>query len=123
MAETMEGFLPWKNSMKPSLNTNGNSSQGIDRFTVKYLRTFWPQHKNITKDALNTIQKDGLSQTLGSAIPKLLRKGEKNPLEIGNYRPTCLLSIFYKLASYYITLRIKPAVEALICATTKGLDR
>ena len=37
-----------------------------------------------------------------------------NPLEIGNYRPISLLSIFYKLASCCITLRIKPAVEILI---------
>ena len=48
------------------------------------------------------------------AILKLLRKGNKNPLKIGNYRPISLLSIFYKLASSCITRRIKPAVEMII---------
>ena len=36
--------------------------------------------KYLTKDALNAIQKDGLTQTLMGAILKLLRKGEKNIL-------------------------------------------
>ena len=70
--------------------------------------------KFITLIALNAIQKEGLSQTLRGAILKLLRKGEKDPLEIGNYRPISLLSIFYKLASCCITQRIKPAMEILI---------
>ena len=68
----------------------------------------------MTKDALNAIKKDGLSQTLRSAILKLLRKGEKSPLEIGNYCHISLLSIFYKLASCCVTRRIKPAVESII---------
>ena len=93
---------------------NGSSSPGMDGFTVNYLRAFWSDLKFITLEALNAIQKEGLSQTLRGAILKLLRKGEKDPLEIGNYRPISLLSIFYKLASCCITQRIKPAMEILI---------
>ena len=93
---------------------NGCSSPGMDGFMVNYLRAFWPDLKFITLTALNAIQEEGLSQTLRGAILKLLRKGEKDPLEIGNYRPISLLSIFYKLASCCITQRIKPAMEILI---------
>ena len=93
---------------------NGSSSPGINGFTVNYLRKYWHILKYVTKDALNAIQTDGLTQTLRSAILKLLRKGEKSPLEIGNYRPISLLSIFYKLASCCITRRIKPSVESII---------
>ena len=112
IVETMEGDLTMEELHEALLkHMNGNSSPGIDGFTVNYLRTFWPQLKYITKDALNAIQKDGLTQTLRSVILKHLRKGEKNPLEIGNYRPISLLSIFYILASCCIILRIKPAFE------------
>ena len=93
---------------------NGCSSPGMDGFTVNYLRSFWPDLKFITLTALNAIQDEGLSQTLRGAILKLLRKGEKDPLEMGNYRPISLLSIFYKLASCCITQRIKPAMEIII---------
>ena len=93
---------------------NGCSSPGMDGFMVNYLRAFWPDFKFITLIALNAIQEEGLTQTLRGAILKLLRKGEKDPLEIGNYRPISLLSIFYTLASCCITQRIKPAMEILI---------
>merc|ERR1712055_514095 len=82
--------------------------------TVNYLRKYWHILKYVMKDALSAIQTDGLTQTLRNAILKLLRKGQKKPLEIGNYRPISLLSIFYKLASCCITRQIKPAVESII---------
>ena len=44
----------------------------------------------------------------------MLRKGDKNPLEINSYRPISLMSVFYKLASCCITIRIKPGVELLV---------
>merc|ERR1712002_574129 len=45
---------------------------------------------------------------------KILRKGDKDPMEASNYRPISLLCIFYKRASFVITRRIKPVVEQLI---------
>ena len=36
---------------------------------------------------------------LKTAIMKILRKGDKCPLEPGNYRPISLLSVFYKIGS------------------------
>ena len=92
------------------MHMNGSSSPGIYGFTVNYVRKFWTCLKYVTKDALNSVQTDGLSQTLRNAILKLLRKGDKDQLDIGNYRPTSLLSVFYKIARYCITRRIKPAV-------------
>merc|ERR1712082_575199 len=93
---------------------NGSSSPGVDGFTVNYLRVFWPDLKELTRDALNASVGNKLTQILNSAIFKLLRKGDKNPLLAESYRPISLLSIFYKLASCCITIRIKPVVELLI---------
>merc|ERR1711905_53946 len=93
---------------------NGASGPGVDGFTVNYLRAFWPDMKDLTRDALNASIGNNLTQILNSAIFKLLRKGDKNPLLAESYRPISLLSIFYKLASCCITMRIKPVVELLI---------
>ena len=109
-AEALEGDLSLKELEDALFNyMNDSSSPGIDGFTVNYLRAFWNPMQYLIRDALNSIQTDGLSQTLRNAILKLLRKGEKDPLEIENYRPISLLSIFYKLASCCITRRIQPA--------------
>ena len=111
LADKMEGDLTMK-EIEDALfmYMNGSSSPGIDGFTVNYVRAFWTCLKYVTKDALNSVQTDGLSQTLRNAILKLLRKGDKDQLDIGNYRPISLLYVFYKIASCCITRRIKPAV-------------
>ena len=93
---------------------NGSSSPGPDGFTVNWLRAFWPDLKDLTRNALNSSFGKGLTKTLRTAIIKILRKGDKDPMEASNYRPISLLSIFYKLASCVITRRIKPVVEQLI---------
>ena len=91
----------------------GSSSPGPDGFTVNWLRTFWPEMKDLTREALNS-STTGLTKTLRLAIIKILRKGSKDPTEASSYRPISLLSIFYKLASCVLTRRIKPVVEKLI---------
>ena len=55
-----------------------------------------------------------MTKTLRTAIIKILRKGDKDPLEATSYRPISLLSIFYKLASCVITRHIKPVVEQVV---------
>ena len=115
MADSLEGDLTLE-EMEESLflHMKGSSSPGLDGFTVNYLRVFWHDFKYVIRDALNAAQEEGLTQTLRSAILKLLRKGDKDPLKIGNYRPISLLSMFYNLASSCITRSIKPAVESII---------
>ena len=92
----------------------GDSSPGIDGFTVNYLRVFWNDMKTITRNALNSSFGNTLSTSLRTAIVKLFRKGQKDPTLTGKYRPISLLSIFYKLANCCITQRTKPAVLSII---------
>ena len=114
-AKSMEGDLMIF-ELEDSLfnHMNGSSSPGMDGFTTAYLRVFCNKMKYVVQDTLNSIQMDGLSQTLRNTVIKLLRKGDKNPLEIGNYMPISLLSIFYKLTSCCITRQIKPVAESII---------
>ena len=75
MAESMEGVLTHEELESVLFkHMNGSSSPGIDGFTVNYLFFFWHILKYVTKDALNAIQIEGLSQTIRSTILKLLGK-------------------------------------------------
>ena len=99
----------------------GGSAPGIDGFTVAWLRQFWNELGTLTTMAINECHNNNeLSQTLKTAIVKLLRKGQKDPTLFTNYRPISLLSIHYKLASCAITQRIKPHMSALIRSQQKA---
>ena len=93
----------------------GGSAPGIDGLTVSWLRAFWPEMRKLTAQAINTCYESGtLTNTMNTAVVKLLRKGDKDPTKTNNYRPISLLSIHYKLASCTITQRIKPVMTRLI---------
>ena len=63
---------------------NRSSSPGPDCFTVNWLRQFWPEMKDLTREALNS-SSTGFTKTLSLAIIKLLRKGTKDPTEATSY--------------------------------------
>ena len=93
----------------------GNSAPGIDGFTVSWLRVFWDDMEALTTKAINDCYKKGeLTETMNTAVIKLLRKGTKDPTYSNSYRPISLLSIHYKLASCAITQRLKPLMTTLI---------
>ena len=111
----MEGLLTTTELTFSLFNTmKGDSSPGVDGFTVNYLRTFWDDLMALTTHALNASLGNTLTSSVRIAIIKLLRKGQKDPTLPGNYRPISLLSIFYKLASSAVTNRIKRAIEFII---------
>ena len=99
----------------------GGSAPGIDGFTVAWLRQFWNELGTLTTMAINECYRNNeLSQTLKTAIVKLLRKGQKDPTLTTNYRPISLLSIHYKLASCAIPQRNTPHMAALIGSQQKA---
>ena len=92
-----------------------NSAPGIDGFTAAWVKTFWHELGDLCTHAINDCyDRDQLSPTLSQAIMKILQKGEKDPLEAGNYRPISLLSVFYKLASGVMTRRLQTVIEGVI---------
>ena len=98
MADKMEGDLTMKEIEEALImHMNGSSCPGIDGFKVNYVRALWQNIKHVTKDALISVQTDDHSQTLRSVILKLLRKDDKEPLDIGNYGSISLLLSSTKL--------------------------
>ena len=98
-----------QNDMKP------NSAPGIDGFTVKFLRGFWPSLKELITRGINIMKTKGkLTITLRTALMKLLQKGEKDPTNPNNFRPISLLSVIYKLASCAISNRLKKTMGYII---------
>ena len=92
-----------------------SSAPGIDGFTVAWVKEFWGDLGDICVQAVNdSFDAESLSTLLKTAIMKILRKGEKDPLEAGNYRPISLLSVFYKMASAAITRRLQTLIENVI---------
>ena len=111
----MEGLLTHTELSKALFfHMKGSSSPGIDGFTVNHMRVFWDDLGHIVTQGLNGSFGGELTTSLRKAVIKLLRKGSKDPTLCGNYRPISLLSIFYKLASCAISLRIEPAVTQII---------
>ena len=72
-----------------------SSAPGIYGFTIAWVKEFWEELSDLCVQAVNDcFDKKILTKLLGTAIIKILRKGEKDPLEAGNYRPISLLSVF-----------------------------
>ena len=122
MSDKMEGLIDVQqltNALEKRLKPK--SAPGIDGLTIAWIKVFWPSLKLIVTNAINECKsKKSLSGTFRSALFKLLRKGQKDPTNPGNFRPISLLSAFYKLASCVITDRMKTAIEHVIGISQKA---
>ena len=100
------------------------SAPGSDGFTVAWAKEFWNDLRDLCVESVNDCyDKKTLTTLLGTAIMKILRKGEKDPLEAGNYRPISLLSVFYKMASGAITRRLQTVIENVIGIQQKAYSQ
>lgn len=101
-----------------------NSAPGIDGFTVAWVKTFWHELGDLCTHAINDCyDRNQLSPTLSQATMKILQKGEKDPLEAGNYWPISLQSVFYKLASCVMTRRLQTVIEGVIGVQQKAYSQ
>ena len=92
-----------------------SSAPSIDCITVAWVKAFWEELSDLCVQAVNDcFDKKILTKPLGTDIMKILRKGEKDPLDAGNCRPISLLSVFYKMASGAITRRLQTVIENVI---------
>ena len=100
------------------------SAPGQDGFTVRWIKTFWPDLEDLCQTSLNGCYEEmELTTMLKTAIMKILRKGEKCPLKPGNHRPISLLSVFYKIGSGCITRRLETVMGKIIGTQQKAYSR
>ena len=99
LKQELEGLLTL-NELEEALfkDMKPNSDPGLDGFTVKFLRTFWPVLAPLITAAINEMKIKGkLTTTLRTAIIKLFQKTKKDPTNPNSLRPISLLSvILYK---------------------------
>ena len=91
---------------------NKNKSPGIDGLTVEFFQTFW---KLLNTDFLEECQQNGsLSNTMNTALIRLIYKNSGNKYELKNWRPISLLTIEYKIVSKAITNRLNKIMPCSI---------
>ena len=103
------------------LKSMKNKSPGIDGITAEFLKVFWRQLKIFICKALNScLTKGQLSTSLCHNIIICIPKGKKDRSFMKNWRPITLLNIIYKLASGFITQRLKKTLPMIISKTQTG---
>ena len=102
-------------AMKP------NKTPGMDGITTEFLKCFWAKLKYFIANAINScFLKGKLSTTLRQSIITCIPKGNKDRIEMKNWRPISLLCTTYKLASGVIAMRVKSILDNIISKTQRG---
>ena len=89
-----------------------NKTPGIDGILVDFLKVFWTELKFLVTRALNCcFEKGKLSCSLRQSVVICLPKGEKERHLLKNWRPISLLCVTYKVASSFISNKMKPYLD------------
>ena len=94
---------------------NKNKSPGIDGLTVEFYQAFWHILGEDILEVYNECFTNGfLSNSMNTALVKLIYKNSGSRYELKNWRPISLLTVDYKILSKAITNRLKPAMPLII---------
>lgn len=92
----------------------GGRSPGPDRFTLKFLKSFWSL---ISNDVMNVVRYFEAHGTLGrgcnSSFITLAAK-IKDPTVLSDYRPISLIGSIYKIISKVLASRLKTLIGGVI---------
>jgi hypothetical protein len=94
---------------------------GNDGLTVKLYRTFWNQLKTPLFEALaEGVADEALSPSQRQAVIRLIRKKDKDPTLLKNWRPISLMNVDTKILSSALADRLKPLIPKLISKEQLG---
>ena len=90
-------------------------SPGNDGFTVRFYRAFWNVLKKPLFNAFEeSLQYGELSTAQRQSIIRLIRKKDRNPEFLDNWRPISLLNVDTKILSRTMSYRMSKVLERLI---------
>ncbi len=94
---------------------NKNKSLGKNGLTVEFYQMFWHILGNDILELYNDCFTEGvLSNSMNSALVKLIYKNLRSRYDFNNWRPISLLNVDYKIMSKTITNRLKPVMSFVI---------
>jgi exonuclease III len=94
---------------------NPGKSPGNDGLTVGILKQLWDELEDFFYDAaMESIVKGELTASQRQSIIRLIRKKDKDKLDIDNWRPISLLNVDTKIISKLLAVRIEKCLEDII---------
>ena len=112
---TMEDLTSAVNRLK------ADKSPGLDGFNAEFIKFFWNRLGPFVLRATYAFRsKNKLSISLRRGVIVLLPKKDKPRDQLSNWRPICLLSIFYKIISTCIADKLKIVLPNIIHEDQKG---
>lgn len=87
---------------------------GSDGFTLDFFKRFWPLLKGDLMSRGNDFHSKGtLVKSINSSFVALIPKN-KNPQDLYEYLPICLVGSIYKILAKLLTSRIKVVIGKLV---------
>ena len=114
-ALTLEGKIKEEEILKVLKKAKNDSAPGISGFTYQFFKFFWSDLKHFLVKAANysfEIKKLPNSQSRG--VISIIPKGNKRKDLLDNWRPLCMLNVFYKLVSGVVAMRINSVLNIII---------
>ena len=92
-----------------------NKSPGNDGLTAEFYKLFWKQLKQPFWEALNQGIKEGkLAPSQTQSVIRLIRKGQKDPQVLNNWRPISLMNNDAKIFSICLAERLNKVLPDLV---------
>jgi len=94
---------------------NPGKSPGSDGLTVAFYKTFWDKLKfPFFRSLSSSIESGSLSNSQRRSIVRLIRKKDKDPADIKNWRPISLINCDVKIFSRLLAARLDLATRDII---------
>lgn len=119
--DSCEGLITKAELTEALHKTKNNKSPGIDGIPYEFYKMFWNDISKHILESINYSYRHGLlSINQRRGVISLLPKGNKDTLQLTNWRPITLLCTDFKLASKVIASRLKQTLSYLINSCQTG---
>ena len=123
-ALSLEGKITETEMLKVLKKANNDSAPGLSGFTYHFYKFFWSDLKFFILSAANySFDIKSLPSSQSRGVISIIPKGSKRKDLLDNWRPLCMLNVFYKLVSGVIAMRINSILDTIIHENQSGFVR